>query len=112
MFETSDAEDATALHGSAEASLGSDSEIGRIDHHNNNNNNNASTQSDSDLKGHNRSNSMKKPASFKAVSVTKSFLAKAANGSAQSSKSGGDNNKGKSTNSLMGTEGSLSDWKC
>ena len=83
-YETSDAEDLTALPGSAEASIASDSETGRAEH------NHTSTHTDSDLKGHNRSNSMKKPASFKAVSVTKNFLAKAANGSVQSLKLGGD----------------------
>ncbi|KAI9779458.1 MAG: hypothetical protein M1816_003510 [Peltula sp. TS41687] len=78
-YDTSDA-------GSAVASVGSDTEVGRAEH------NNTSVQSDSESKGpiHVRSNSMKKPASFKAVSVTKNFLAKAANGSAPSSKSGGD----------------------
>ncbi|KAI9848110.1 MAG: hypothetical protein M1837_001212 [Sclerophora amabilis] len=44
----------------------------------------------SDSKGHIRSNSMKKPASFKAVSVTKNFLAKAAAGTTPSSKTSGE----------------------
>ncbi|KAI9836557.1 MAG: hypothetical protein M1819_001189 [Sarea resinae] len=42
----------------------------------------------SDSRGHVRSNSVKRPTSFKAVSVTRSFLAKAAAGSAPATKAG------------------------
>jgi hypothetical protein len=41
-------------------------------------------------KGHSRSQSVKKPGSFKAVSVTKNFLAKTTTGTTHSSKSTGD----------------------
>jgi hypothetical protein len=58
----------------AEASGGSDTDSSKID----------------PAKGHLRTNSVKKPASFKAVSVTKNFLAKAAAGSIPSLKLGGD----------------------
>ncbi|KAI9756055.1 MAG: hypothetical protein M4579_004025 [Chaenotheca gracillima] len=44
----------------------------------------------SDDKGHIRSNSVKKPTSFKAVSVTRNFLAKAATGSTPTSKPSGE----------------------
>jgi hypothetical protein len=63
----------------ADASGGSDTDSSRVD----------------PAKGHLRSNSVKKPASFKAVSVTRNFLAKAAAGSIPSSKLGGE--KGSST---------------
>lgn len=53
----------------AEASGGSDTDVNKVD----------------GTKGHLRTNSMKKPASFKAVSVTRNFLAKAVAGSSPSS---------------------------
>ena len=53
----------------AEASGGSDTDVNKVDGN----------------KGHLRTNSMKKPASFKAVSVTRNFLAKAVAGSSPSS---------------------------
>lgn len=43
-----------------------------------------------DGKHHARSGSVKKPTTFKAVSVTKNFLAKAGTGSTSASKAGGD----------------------
>lgn len=83
-FEGSDAGDSVAAPASADTSVGSDAEQARSEHPL------SSTLSDADVKGHNRSNSVKKPASFKAVSVTKNFLAKAANGTVQPSKLGPD----------------------
>ncbi|KAI9883574.1 MAG: hypothetical protein M1823_004648 [Watsoniomyces obsoletus] len=67
---------------SVDLSGGSDAENVRPDHHQ------ASTQAEgeSNSRGHSRSNSVRKQASFKAVSITKSFLTKAATGSAQPTK--------------------------
>ena len=80
----SDVEDLPALPASADVSGGSDTEVTRPEYHP------QSVLPDSEAKGHHRSNSVKKPASFKAVSVTKNFLAKAANGTPQPSKLGGE----------------------
>lgn len=44
----------------------------------------------SDIQHHARSNSVKKPTSFKAVSVTKNFLAKAGTPTAPAAKTNGD----------------------
>lgn len=46
-----------------------------------------------DEKGHSRTNSVKKPGAFKAVSVTRTFLQKTAAGSTAGSKLGGDKGK-------------------
>lgn len=54
-----------------EVDAGSDTDTGKVS------NSDPTTQDVSDGKYHARSNSIKKPISFKAVSVTKSFLAKA-----------------------------------
>ncbi|KAI9671270.1 MAG: hypothetical protein M1829_004677 [Trizodia sp. TS-e1964] len=70
-----------SLRASAEASGCSDSDTGKPER---------GCKEISEIKGHNRSQSVKKPAPFKAVSVTKNFLAKAAAGSTPSSKLGGD----------------------
>ena len=47
----------------------------------------------SDFQHHTRSNSVKKPAAFKAVSVTKNFLAKAGTPPAASTKPNGENSR-------------------
>lgn len=49
------------------------------------------SKDESDTKHHARSNSVKKPATFKAVSVTKNFLAKAGTPTASAAKTNGDN---------------------
>ena len=51
----------------------------------------ATSKDESDTKHHARSNSVKKPATFKAVSVTKNFLAKAGTPTASAAKINGDN---------------------
>ena len=51
----------------------------------------AASKDESDVPHHARSNSVKKPTTFKAVSVTKNFLAKAGTPAAPSSKINGDN---------------------
>ena len=50
----------------------------------------AASKDESDSKHHARSNSVKKPTTFKAVSVTKNFLAKAGTPTAQAAKTNGD----------------------
>jgi hypothetical protein len=77
------AEDTATIPNSADASGGSDTES-RQDK------DQANVRGDLGDKGHTRSNSMKRPASFKAVSVTKSFLAKASAGSSQPAKPASD----------------------
>ena len=51
----------------------------------------ATGKDEADIKHHVRSNSVKKPATFKAVSVTKNFLAKAGTPAASAAKTNGDN---------------------
>jgi hypothetical protein len=51
-----------------------------------------STKAASNENGHSRSNSVKKPTSFKAVSVTKNFL-KSSAGTTADGKTGGDKGK-------------------
>ena len=51
----------------------------------------STSKDESDTKHHARSNSVKKPATFKAVSVTKNFLAKAGTPTASAAKTNGDN---------------------
>ena len=82
--EPSDAEDLNAHGPSGDFSGGSDNEIGKRGA------SPAPGRSDSGNRGHLRSSSVKKQASFKAVSVTKSFLAKAAAGSVPPSKLPGE----------------------
>lgn len=80
-------EDPPVLQTSAEVSGGSDTDTSRAD---------ITEYSEKGLKEgkhHGRSSSVKKPISFKAVSVTKSFLAKATAGSVPASK--GSSDKGK-----------------
>ena len=80
-------DDPLVLQASAEASGGSDTDTSRAD---------LAELSEKDVREgirHARSNSVKKPISFKAVSVTKSFLAKATAGSPPASK--GNTDKGK-----------------
>ncbi|KAI9871009.1 MAG: hypothetical protein M1830_003537, partial [Pleopsidium flavum] len=91
--ETAINEDAMILQAFGEASGGSDTDTSRAD---------VAELSDKGLtegKHHGRSNSMKKPTSFKAVSVTKNFLAKATAGSAPASK--GSTDKAASTNTSI-----------
>jgi hypothetical protein len=68
----------------ADVSGGSDSDTTKPDGEN------SGSKKSTGEKGHSRSQSVKKPASFKAVSVTKSFLAKAATGTVPTSKLSGD----------------------
>ena len=49
------------------------------------------SKDESDVPHHARSNSVKKPTTFKAVSVTKNFLAKAGTPTAPTAKTNGDN---------------------
>ncbi len=51
----------------------------------------AASKDESDTPHHARSNSVKKPTTFKAVSVTKNFLAKAGTPTAPAAKTNGDN---------------------
>ena len=51
----------------------------------------ATFKDESDIPHHARSNSVKKPTTFKAVSVTKNFLAKAGTPTAPAAKTNGDN---------------------
>ncbi|KAH0558977.1 hypothetical protein GP486_004410, partial [Trichoglossum hirsutum] len=69
---------------SADVSGGSDSDTTKPDGEN------SGGKKSTGEKGHNRSQSVKKPASFKAVSVTKNFLAKATTGATPASKLSGD----------------------
>ncbi len=80
-------DDRPVLQTSAEGSGGSDTDTSRADI------TEFSEKALKEGKHHGRSNSVKKPISFKAVSVTKSFLAKATAGSAPASK--GSSDKGK-----------------
>jgi len=80
-------EDLPILQTSAEVSGGSDTDTTGADV------TESSGKALKDGKHHGRSNSVKKPISFKAVSVTKSFLAKATAGSPPASK--GSSDKGK-----------------
>ncbi len=80
-------DDALILQASAEASGGSDTDTSRAD---------IAELSEKELTGrkhHGRSNSVKKPTSFKAVSVTRNFLAKATAGSTPASKGSADKGK-------------------
>ena len=63
--------EAPAEHTGLDSSVGSDTDTGRI------NTPDALAKDESEIKHHARSNSVKKPTTFKAVSVTKNFLAKA-----------------------------------
>lgn len=74
--DKADSTEDSRLQASAEHSISSDTEMSRHE--------NGITSNEKDLngQGHKRSDSLKKPASFKAVSVTKNFLAKAAVGGA------------------------------
>lgn len=53
----------------------------------------AASKDESDTQHHARSNSVKKPITFKAVSVTKNFLAKAGTPTAPAAKINGDSGK-------------------
>ncbi len=63
--------EAPAEHTGVDGSVGSDTETGKTTAPD------ASVKDVSEIKHHARSNSVKKPTTFKAVSVTKNFLAKA-----------------------------------
>ena len=71
-----------AEHTGIDGSVGSDTETGKFIA------SDASLKDSSEVKHHARSNSVKKPTTFKAVSVTKNFLAKA--NPAPAAKSNGD----------------------
>ncbi|KAI9679281.1 MAG: hypothetical protein M1817_005301 [Caeruleum heppii] len=79
--------------GSADLSATSDNDTGKPD-----NLDSQSGKEDSDGKGHVRTNSIRKPTSFKAVSVTKNFLAKAIGGATNATKLGGDKGQAGSPN--------------
>ena len=103
--DTSDLEDepAVAAPPLPDVGAGSDNETGRRDRRH------PSTRSDP--KGPQmRSNSVRKPASFKAVSVTKSFLAKAATGSSQAARPGLDKGSHASSRYLFGLVAGDVDW--
>ena len=77
-------DDLPVLQTSAEVSGGSDTDTSRADV------SELSEKAPKEGNHHGRSNSVKKPISFKAVSVTKSFLAKATAGSAPAAKGSSD----------------------
>ncbi len=80
----SGSEEGATQHAHGDTSGGSDTDTSKAD---------KSESGDRNLsrdQGHVRSDSLKKPASFKAVSVTKNFLAKAAAGTTPASKGIGD----------------------
>ncbi len=77
--------DAPAEQIAVDGSVGSDTDTGGLPP------SEATSKDDSDTKHHPRSNSVKKPATFKAVSVTKNFLAKAGTPTASAAKTNGDN---------------------
>ena len=74
-------EDGTPQHAGLDGSVGSDTDTSKAD---------PTGKDNAEGKHHTRSNSVKKPTMFKAVSVTKNFLAKAATGSTPTSKAGGE----------------------
>ena len=74
--------EAPAEHTGVDGSVGSDTETGKLIA------SDALLKESSETKHHARSNSVKKPTTFKAVSVTKNFLAKA--NPAPAAKSNGD----------------------
>lgn len=77
--------DAPAEQIAVDGSIGSDTDTGGLPQ------SEATSKDDSNTKHHARSNSVKKPATFKAVSVTKNFLAKASTPTASAAKTNGDN---------------------
>ena len=77
--------DAPAEQIAVDGSIGSDTDTGGPQP------SEATSKDESDIKHHARSNSVKKPATFKAVSVTKNFLAKAGTPTASAAKVNGDN---------------------
>lgn len=77
--------DAPAEQIAVDGSIGSDTDTGGPPQ------SEATSKDESDTKHHARSNSVKKPATFKAVSVTKNFLAKAGTPTASAAKVNGDN---------------------
>lgn len=77
--------DAPAEQIAVDGSIGSDTDTGGPPR------SEATSKDESDTKHHARSNSVKKPATFKAVSVTKNFLAKAGTPTASAAKTNGDN---------------------
>lgn len=80
-------EEGTAQSAGLEGSVGSDTDTSKAEPADPNGKDNV------DGKHHARSGSVKKPTVFKAVSVTKNFLAKAGTGSTSASKAGGDKGK-------------------
>ena len=63
--------EAPAEYSGVDGSVGSDTEIGKLT------TSDALAKDESEIKHHARSNSVKKPTTFKAVSVTRNFLAQA-----------------------------------
>lgn len=80
-------EEGTAQSAGLDGSVGSDTDTSKAEPADLNGKDNV------DGKHHARSGSVKKPTVFKAVSVTKNFLAKAGTGSTSASKAGGDKGK-------------------
>ena len=77
-------EEGTAQNAGLDGSVGSDTDTSKAEPAD------LTGKYNTDGKHHARSGSVKKPTTFKAVSVTKNFLAKAGTGSASASKTGGD----------------------
>ena len=77
-------EDGTAQNAGLDSSVGSDTDTSKAEAAD------LIGKDNADGKHHVRSGSVKKPTTFKAVSVTKNFLAKAGTGSTIASKAGGD----------------------
>ena len=77
--------DASAEQIAVDGSIGSDTDTGGPTQ------SEVTRKDESDTKHHARSNSVKKPAIFKAVSVTKNFLAKAGTPTTSATKTNGDN---------------------
>lgn len=80
-------EEVTAENAGLDSSVGSDTDTSKTEPAD------LTGKDNADGKHHARSGSVKKPTTFKAVSVTKNFLAKAGTGSTSASKAGGDKGK-------------------